>query len=189
MIPREKITADYVRSILLYKKTTGELFWRKRPLADFKSKNSWSRWNNRYAGKLAGCEDGSGRIIIRIFKQTFFAHRLAFLIVEGRWPKEQIDHRDGDSLNNKWRNLRECYDFENKQNMKKMAHSRNTYPGVYRQVQRYKDKEYISYHARVRIKGVSHRKTGFKTELEAFYAYLEMKKQLHSFNPHVRGWR
>lgn len=36
-----------------------------------------------------------------------YAHRLAFLYMTRRWPKE-VDHRDLDRSNNQWSNLREA---------------------------------------------------------------------------------
>lgn len=47
----------------------------------------------------------------------YLAHRLAWLLQTGDWPEFEIDHIDGDALNNRWENLRDVPSFENKKNM------------------------------------------------------------------------
>lgn len=37
---------------------------------------------------------------------SYLAHRVAWLLHEGAWPDGEIDHADGDGLNNRWDNLR-----------------------------------------------------------------------------------
>lgn len=56
-------------------------------------------------------------IQITIKSQQFLAHRLAMFIVNGRWP-EEVDHQDGNGLNNAFSNLRECTRAENCRNVR-----------------------------------------------------------------------
>ncbi|MBP7541871.1 MAG: HNH endonuclease [Saprospiraceae bacterium] len=53
-----------------------------------------------------------------------YAHRIAWLYMHGSFPRDQIDHIDGNGLNNRIDNLREVNGFENHQNMR--INSRNT---------------------------------------------------------------
>lgn len=57
---------------------------------------------------------------------TIRAHRLAFAIMEGRWP-HLIDHRNTDRANNRWDNLREAGMQLNAINSPKAARARHIY--------------------------------------------------------------
>ena len=46
------------------------------------------------------------------------AHRLAFLYVTGSFPDGEVDHEDGDGLNNRWSNLRAVTHAENGKNIR-----------------------------------------------------------------------
>jgi hypothetical protein len=65
--------------------------------------------NNRRGciGKRAGCISG-GYILIGVCNEHYLAHRLAWFYVHGVWPKNLIDHKDGNKTNNRLENLREA---------------------------------------------------------------------------------
>jgi hypothetical protein len=75
-------------------------------------------WNTRYAGNVAGCLDRHGHVYLRLNDTSFPAHRLAWLYVYGRLPKNDIDHIDGNRSNNKIENLREATRSQNLMNKK-----------------------------------------------------------------------
>jgi len=57
------------------------------------------------------------------------AHRLAFLIMEGRLPNV-TDHIDGDCFNNKWENLRDCDQSINLRNKSRYRKNKSGISGV-----------------------------------------------------------
>lgn len=48
-------------------------------------------------------------------KKAYYAHRIAYLIMEGQWPN-QIDHRNRVRTDNRWENLMNADQFLNAQN-------------------------------------------------------------------------
>ncbi len=55
-------------------------------------------------------------IRIWVYGKLHYAHRLAWLYMTGSFPKEQIDHIDGNGLNNAFANLRDVTCQENNKN-------------------------------------------------------------------------
>lgn len=50
--------------------------------------------------------------------QTYLAHRLVWCLFFGRWPTEQLDHCNGNKLDNRVENLREVTPKQNRLNVK-----------------------------------------------------------------------
>lgn len=107
------LTAELLRSILIYEPETGKFTWRSR--TDVRS-----AWNTRYAGREAGYVWRASKNVcyrcIRIFDWPFYGHRLAFLYMTGKWPEAIVDHEDLDGLNNRWGNLRQATKAQNAAN-------------------------------------------------------------------------
>lgn len=55
---------------------------------------------------------------VRLGGRTFKRSRVVFYMTHGRWPVPCVDHRDGDSLNDRPGNLREATYVQNAQNQK-----------------------------------------------------------------------
>lgn len=164
--PRNFLEAEYVRSILDYDKTTGVLRWKFRTDAHVSV--------NARVGKEAGTSDTKGHRQIEIHSVAYMAHHLAWAIVTGEWPTQQIDHRDKDPGNNCWKNLRECTDTENKCNQKTYKNNRLGCKGV-----TYRPKYARPYIARITKHGKIHHLGCFATLEEAIAARQEAATRMH----------
>jgi len=96
------LSQDYLKQIFDY--LDGNLYWK----------------NHRYKalnGKKAGTLSTTGYWNINIANNQYKAHRLIFMIHHGYLP-EQLDHIDGNKLNNKIENLRPASVVQNTYNRK-----------------------------------------------------------------------
>lgn len=145
----------------------------------------WFMWlqpvkGTRGVGSVAGGPTLLGYVTIGVGYFRYRAHHLAWLYMTGKWPKDQIDHRDGDGMNNAFSNLREATSGQNLQN-KRRPHTNNKLGvmGVQLHV-------CGAYRARITVDGVERSLGYFKTLDEARLAYLSAKKQLHPYQEIVR---
>lgn len=117
-----KLTAKYVRSILAYDPISGIFHWKV------------SLSNRAKVGSVAGCDcaawDGYRRV--RLDGVLYQAHRLAWLVMTGKWPpaKLDIDHKDGNRGNNVWHNLRLATRQQNLANARVRPHNKLGIKGV-----------------------------------------------------------
>ena len=103
-------------------------------------------------------------------------HRAAWLLSTGAWPEHEIDHEDGNKVNNRRKNLRPATRSQNRQNL-----AGETKKGGLRGATRYWNR----WRAQIKVpgeKGPRYLGT-FATEQEAHEAYCKAKLELHAFNP------
>ncbi len=106
------LTQSRLKELLDYNPDTGVFVWRE-----------W-RGGTAFKGSVAGRPDSKGRIQVMVDGASYFAHRLAWLFVNGKFPPEHIDHINRDVSDNRIQNLRLASNIENGQNRNK--HPRNT---------------------------------------------------------------
>lgn len=82
------------------------------------------------AGSLAGWICSTGYRVVKIDWKQYYAHRLIFAHHHGRWPADQLDHIDGDRLNNRIQNLREVSNAENCRNQRMAISNTSGITGV-----------------------------------------------------------
>lgn len=115
------ITQKYLKECLSYDHESGVFIWLERPLHHFPSVRSFNAINSRQKGEIAGTIHKSNPLsspylIISISNSRFRAHNLAWLYVNGYMPSGELDHIDGDTLNNRILNLRDVSRSENNKN-------------------------------------------------------------------------
>lgn len=135
------------------------------------------RGNTATAGTVAGSVDSSGHVQIKVDGLTYQAHRLVWLYVYGLMPDKEIDHRNGIRCDNKISNLREASHSQNLQNQRK-ARIDNKSSGLLGATWNKRDKKW---QAQIGISGKKKWIGAFDTAEAAHSAYLNAKRELHSF--------
>jgi len=82
------------------------------------------------AGSPAGCIESNGYLRIQIDARQYSAHRIAWLMTHGEFPPDEIDHIDGDRLNNRISNLRAVTRLENLRNQARQKNNTSGVTGV-----------------------------------------------------------
>src|SRR4051812_31795058 len=120
---------EYLKKCFEYNPETGELTWKERPLAHFKSERYWRALNSRCAGKIAGCISDD-RAYVTIQGRLYLLHRVIWKLLHNEEPKE-IDHKDCASLNNNIKNLRRATRNENARNRSRQNNNTSGVVGVH----------------------------------------------------------
>lgn len=105
---------EKLQELLSYHPESGVFIWRKSSRRGF-------------VGKLAGHVAKNGYIQIRVCGKLYYAHRLAFLYMTGSMP-DVCDHKNRNTTDNRWENLRQATYSESSSNTIKK--SRSGYRGV-----------------------------------------------------------
>ena len=109
-----ELTASRARELLAYDAETGVLTRRASLSRSVK------------IGEVAGyVHPTKGRLYLYVDSRRYLAHRVAWLIVHGRWPLGQIDHINGNKADNSIINLRDVDAQTNGQNRREPS-GRNT---------------------------------------------------------------
>jgi hypothetical protein len=155
------LSAERLRELLHYDQETGVFTWRV------------NRKGHAKIGSIAGSRRWDGYVSIGICGKAYLAHRLAWLHVKGVFPKEDIDHLDGNPSNNAIKNLRDCPTYVNVQNIRGPSkNNKSGFLGVSRNKKRWL--------ARIHVSGKTINIGTFDTAEEAADAYIKQKRLIHA---------
>lgn len=155
MLKRSRLNQTKLRRLICYNPLSGTFMWRITP------------GKRIQRGKKAGSifkSKGPPYQRIRIFGHSYLAHRLAFLYMRGHWPRNQVDHKDRNGLNNRWLNLRECTNSQNAANRGSQKNNKLGIKGVHKSKSE-------KYHAQIKVNGKRIHLGTFDTAEAATHAY------------------
>lgn len=152
------LTQERLKELLHYNPDTGIFTW----LVIGKNRIKKTR--------IAGSKTKDGYIKITIDGIGYFAHRLAFLYMNGKYPDNFTDHINGTKTDNYWKNLRDANVIQNNRNAKKRKDNTSGFKGV----SKFRDK----WEARCRTENGRIHLGFFKTPEEASQAYIDYSKKV-----------
>ncbi len=129
-----RLPVNIVKEIFEYK--AGKLYWKTRPISHFNSKRAANIFNSKYAGKEAGtplCPRGTyliSQISYQGKKHSLLLHIATWVVCKGCYPTHEIDHKDGNGLNNQISNLSDSGVSLNMQNKSKYKNNSSGVCGI-----------------------------------------------------------
>lgn len=117
------------KSIILFRfyYKEGQIFFRERPNEpSFAECNLGRPIGSNSSGYLYCTQEDS-----KLGKKGFAVHRIVWLLCTGEWPENTIDHINGNPLDNRFENLRDCTQKVNNSN-KGAYQKRGRFKGVYK---------------------------------------------------------
>lgn len=153
---------EELRRLFDYEPDTGILRWKYvRPRA-YRIK----------LGGTAGTVTDRGYLHIGIARRNYLAHRVIWKWMTGNDPVDQIDHIDGDRLNNRWSNLRQATNGQNRWNIRRQKNNKSGTTGVCAE----QGRAWVAYIAAGRGQV---RLGRFQTKTEAIAARREAVSRMH----------
>jgi hypothetical protein len=130
----KNIPPSFIKECLNYNPSTGIVTWKTRPRSHFKTGRVFAIWNTRFAGKPITYINYHGYVkLVLTYNDVKYgprAHQIAWCLFHGRWPKDEIDHKNGNRADNRISNLREVTTAQRNQNQKLYKNNTTGFPGI-----------------------------------------------------------
>ena len=123
-------------------------------------------------GNIAGCIRPDGYIVVSFKGKKLLSHRVAWILMTGKWPEQLIDHKNSIRSDNRWLNLRAANHSQNGANSQKRSINKSGFKGVYLH---YSGK----WHAQIKKDGKVSHIGAFNTPSEASLAYEKTAAIIH----------
>lgn len=125
---------ELLEKLLRYDDESGLLFWKERPDSMFTNATKAKAWNAKHANKPAGYSaqmvNGKHYIVINVNRTRLRAHRIiAAMFLELR-DEMDVDHLNGDSIDNRLANLRVVDRATNNRNIRRQKRNSSGVTGV-----------------------------------------------------------
>jgi hypothetical protein len=154
---------ERLKELLNYDPDTGDFFWKV-------NKSGHAKIGQKCSGK----DISTGYLKIGIDRKRYFAHRLVWLYVYGKFPDNDLDHINRVRTDNRLCNLRDATRAENLQN-------KSNVKGVYWH------KRAKKWSAQIKL-NKKHYYLGLHGSFEeARQAYIAAALQLHTHTTHMRS--
>lgn len=162
----QMITYEQVREWFRYKPRTGEFTW---------AVSRRSRGGLILVGQPVGSLSANRRYLkTTLGGKTYLVHRLIWFYKTGVFPSFDIDHKNGDGLDNRWLNLREAPGSINQENFRKpFSNNKSGLIGAWRSSDGKRWRSVIQVNRKPMFLGY------FSTALAAHNAYIKAKRRLH----------
>lgn len=150
----KKASIERLREALKYDKESGEIL-------------------RRNGGWIHKDQEGYLSRYIRLDGVTYKATHVIWALVTGEWPNRTIDHRNLDSLDDRWDNLREAGWSEQKQNNRRRKDNRTGFKCIVF------DRSRNKYRWQVVVNGKRIKGKRWDTAAEAFADYQSRLSEFH----------
>lgn len=155
------LTLERAQEVLAFDAIQGTLIWKA---------NVGQRAR---VGGVVAATDKKGYLYFGLDGKGYFAHRVAWLLHFGCWPRGQLDHINGVKSDNRIANLRDSTQTENMQNGREpRKHNKSGLLGV--------SENHGKFQAEILVSGRRMYLGTFASPFAAHDAYLKAKREHHS---------
>lgn len=155
------IKAHDAHKYLDYDAATGEMHWK-----------IWPR-TGRPCGREIVTTNAQGYRVVTLMGRQYRVHRVAWLMMYGKWPSELLDHANGKRTDNRLVNLREANRSENNRNRGMSRNNTSGFKGVSY------DRDRKKWQAKIWRGNKAIHLGRYLTAQEAFAAYCKASREYH----------